>query len=133
MRRTLVFLLGFWAIAAPTACLALCPDPATAVEIGSTASEQPKAPCHGAAPSDRGAPHPERSSAPESNGDCCLGEKPESIQASAPEHPRAPVVFAFRATSEIASAIAPTVVSPPLLEANRTCTPHHQNNPPLLI
>ena len=133
MRRTLVFLLGFWAFAAPTACLALCPVPSTAAESGSAAAEQPKAPCHQTAPGDRSAQDPEPASAPESNDGCCLGQQPESIQASAPETPRAPLVFAIRTTSEIVDAIGPTIVSSHFREANRIRTPHLQSNPPLLI
>jgi hypothetical protein len=133
MRRTLVFLLGIWAFAAPTACLALCSEPSTAAEFGSATAEQPKAPCHEAAPSDRSNHGQERSSAPESNDGCCLGQQPESIQTSAPEPPRAPLVFAIRTTSEIVDAIDPTIVSSHLLRANRPRTPHLQSNPPLLI
>ncbi len=133
MRRTLVLLLGIWVFAAPTLCLALCPTPSTATESESASTEQPKAPCHQTAPSGRSAQDPEPASAPEPNDGCCLGQQPESIQASAPEPPRAPLVFAVRTTSEIANVCTPAIVSSHLLEANRIRTPHLQSNPPLLI
>jgi len=131
MRRTLVILLGIWAVAAPTACLALCSEPLAAIEIGSVAAEQHEAPCHQTASSERNAQDPEP--APEPSGGCCLEQQPGLTQASAPESLRAPLVFTFRATSEIAVAIAPTTVSPLLLRASRIHTPHLQSNPPLLI
>ena len=133
MKRTLVLLLGIWVFAAPTLCLALCPTPSTATESESAAAEQPKAPCHQTAPSGRSAQDPEPASAPEPNDGCCLEQQPGSIQASAPEPPRAPLVFAFRTTSEIGDAVAPTIVSSPLLTASRIRTPYLQTNPPLLI
>ncbi len=133
MRRTLVLLLGIWAFAAPTACLALCPENPTAAEFGSVAAEQPQAPCHRTAPSDRNAQGPERAAAPEPNDGCCLEQQAESIQASAPEPPRTPLAFAFRTTFEFVDAFAPTIASSLLLEANRSRTPHLQANPPLLI
>ena len=131
MRRTLVILLSIWAFAAPAACLALCPEPSTAAESGSVTAEPAKPPCHQTAPGDRSPQNPE--SAPESNDGCCLERQPTSIQASAPEPPRAPLVFAFRATSKIVDAAAPTIVSSLLREASCIRTPYPQTNPPLLI
>jgi hypothetical protein len=132
MKRALVLLLGIWVFAAPTVCLALCPDMATAAKSGSTA-EQPKAPCHQAAPSDRSAQDPEPASAPEPNDGCCLEQQPGSIQANAPEPPRAPLVLAFRTTPEIANVGTPAIASSLLLKTNYIRTPHLQSNPPLLI
>jgi hypothetical protein len=131
MRRTLVILLGIWAFAAPSACLALCSESLTAAEFGPVAAEQPEAPCHRTAPSEQSAQDPEP--APEPNGGCCLEQQPGLIQASAPEPRRAPLVFAFRTAPEIVIAIASTTVSSLLLKASRIHTPHLQSNPPLLI
>ncbi|MBW2715274.1 MAG: hypothetical protein JRD03_04325 [Deltaproteobacteria bacterium] len=55
------------------------------------------------------------------------------IQASAPESPRAPLVFAFRTVSEIANVSAPTNTYTVLLDVDWTRTPHPQANPPLQI
>jgi hypothetical protein len=133
MKRTLVLLLGIWVFAAPNLCLALCPETPTAAESGSAGAEQPTAPCHQTPLSDRSPQDPEPASAPEPNGGCCMEQRHGSVQASAPEPPRAPLVFAFRTTPEIGDAVAPTIVSSPLLTASRIRTPYLQTNPPLLI
>jgi hypothetical protein len=133
MRRTLVLLIGIWVFAAPNVCLALCPAVPTAAEIGSDAAESSQPPCHQTAPSHRSTQGSEPASAPEPNGDCCLEQQIQSIQASAPESPRVPLAFVFGTTAEIVDAVAPTIVSTLRLEAQRVCTPHLQTNPPLLI
>jgi hypothetical protein len=133
MRRTLILLLGIWAFAVPTVCLALCPAVPTAAEIGAGAAEPSTPACHQTAPSNRSTQGSEPTSAPEPNGDCCAEQQLQSIQASAPESPRAPLAFAFETTAEIVDAIAPAIVSTLHLEAQRGCTPYLQSNPPLLI
>ncbi len=60
-------------------------------------------------------------------------QQPGSIQASAPEPPRAPLVLAFRTTPEIANVGTPAIASSLLLKTNYIRTPHLQSNPPLLI
>jgi hypothetical protein len=62
-----------------------------------------------------------------------LEQQLQSIQASAPELPRAPLAFAFGTTAEIVDAVAPAIVSILRLEVQRVCTPYLQSNPPLLI
>jgi hypothetical protein len=131
MKRTLLFLLGIWAFAAPAACLALCPASAIATEFGAATTGQPMAPCHGNTSDDRGLPNSEP--APERSDDCCLEQRSELIQASAPESPRAPLVILFGTVSEIANASAPTNAYTVLLDVGWTRTPHLQANPPLLI
>jgi hypothetical protein len=133
MRRTLILMLGIWAFVMPTVCLALCPAVPTAAEIESDAAEPSTPPCHQTAPSDRSDRGSEPTSAPEPNGDCCAEQQLQSIQASAPESPRAPLAFVFGMATETADAVAPTIVSTLRLEAQRVCTPHLQTNPPLLI
>jgi hypothetical protein len=131
MKRTLLFLLGIWAFAAPAACLALCPASAIATESRAVTAAQPMAPCHGNTSGDRSLPNSEP--APERSDDCCLEQRSGLIQAGAPEAPRAPLVFAFGTVSEIANTPAPTDAYTVLLDVGWTRTPHLQANPPLLI
>jgi hypothetical protein len=133
MRRALTLLLGIWILAAPTLCLAMCPEPLAASSTQAATADPPQSHCHQPATGEESAPARESGPTPASGDDCCLEAQLEPAQVSAPESLRAPLTIAAGTLCEFADLYAATSSSAHFTPANQHHAPHLQTNPPLLI